>query len=176
MSPTWSRPCLSIMPPWRILAMTRSSFSTRNVTPWEEGERERWCLSSAAYLHPQFYCSDISTLPQWFIWSPCPQTLPLQQHPHFLVFAHQGLSGLLSDANHAHSIGLHQGVVHRSIICHIRWGRDFVALRGYHVVCLQKTLKEREDGVIYALLFKSIHWVVFAVSALLGLVWPGALG
>ncbi|TNN74655.1 hypothetical protein EYF80_015202 [Liparis tanakae] len=31
MSPTWSRPCWSIMPPWRILAITSSPFSTRNL-------------------------------------------------------------------------------------------------------------------------------------------------
>uniref|UniRef100_A0AAY4C1Z1 Uncharacterized protein n=1 Tax=Denticeps clupeoides TaxID=299321 RepID=A0AAY4C1Z1_9TELE len=33
MSPTWRRPCWSIIPPCRIRAITSSPFSTRNVTP-----------------------------------------------------------------------------------------------------------------------------------------------
>lgn len=83
---------------------------------------------------------------------PCAQPLPASSvHTHtqsICVSTHQWLSGLLSDANHAHGIGLHQSAVHGRIIGRFSRGRDFITLWGHHVMCLQKRLREREKDTL----------------------------
>ena len=84
MSPTCRRPCLSIKPPWRIRAMTRSSFSTRNVTPWEVGGGGEGCLAfahSRGLLH--------SSLP------------PLQPHTHTHTHTHRHVQNPLTSGSPA---------------------------------------------------------------------------
>ncbi|TNN72187.1 hypothetical protein EYF80_017615 [Liparis tanakae] len=48
------------------------------------------------------------------------------------------LSGLLPDANHAHSICLHQSAVHCRIVAHLSRGRDHNIRHELHVVVLHR--------------------------------------
>lgn len=56
MSPTCRRPCRSIIPPWRIRAITRSLFSTLKVTPWK-----RYMTPSLPLFEFQFHFTIISS-------------------------------------------------------------------------------------------------------------------
>lgn len=62
--------------------------------------------------------------------------------------AHQRLSGLLPDADHADGVGLHQGAVHGGVVGCLGRGRDLVALGRHHVMSFQQRLRRAGEVVV----------------------------
>lgn len=146
MSPTWSRPCWSIMPPWRILAITSSPFSTRNVTPCTHvcpSQRSAVATFKSTLTQQTFPAISLRR----FLGRRWEEQTRTQA---FIERTHQVLAGHFANANHPDCVWGNRLVIQGCI--HERTGaggRGLIVLGSHRVVCFQERLqiwKKKNDG------------------------------
>ncbi len=134
MSPTWSRPCWSIIPPWRMRAITSSPFSIRNVTPWQNNRSPKLEVKTL-----QAHSESDQSVSMTFIYQFTILECAWSAHRKQWMQSYQMLSSHFADAHHADGISwcTIDGRLHESTRAR---GRSLTRLRGHRVMRFQQRL------------------------------------